>query len=234
MRCSSRPTATRHLLLGAALLTFLITGCGDSPVSSLSSGVDAEAQLKRGGGRWALKDTLSSTVEASSTDLTGGTSGDSGDSLVPGSGEVYQVLTREQRQRQNLVVRQLIGEEGGQIIITQAQMMVDFPAGAVSSPTWITVTVPKGNLLGYHFEPQGIQFARPVVVTQKLHGANATAEGLAALYFDGDLTEYVVPLELPPVVTWEEGSDLIVEFSIEHFSWYSIGRKRGGYIIATN
>jgi len=234
MRRSRRPSATRHLLLGAALLTFMITGCGDSPVSSLSSSVDAEALFKRGG---VNRNRTLTTIESTTTDSTSTTEptadqsvADSGDDdRTTDSEEVYQVVRRDNPLPEDIVVQKLIGPEGGQINIRKAGVRIDFPPGAVSTETLITVTIPKGDLFGYDFLPEGTRFAEPVVVSQDLAEIDGDEKDFMPVYFEGPLTEYVVPLELPPVV-FERGW---AHFSIEHFSWYSFA-KRGGYVIATN
>ena len=57
---------------------------------------------------------------------------------------------------------------GGVISMPAAGLTVTFSAGAVSAPTAITVTAFAGNKVAYGFEPHGIQFSAPVVVTQNM------------------------------------------------------------------
>jgi len=132
------------------------------------------------------------------------------------------VLRRTVPLAEDEVVSQVIGPWGGVIRLPNAGLTVSVPFGALSTATRITVTAPAGDLVGYHFEPHGLQFQLPVTVSQDLlstQGLELT--GLKAVYFDGDLQPTVKPLETLPL--WLLRALGI--FRIEHFS---------GYVIATN
>jgi hypothetical protein len=132
------------------------------------------------------------------------------------------VLERTVPLAQDEVVSQVIGRWGGVIRLPQAGLTVSVPFGALSSPTEITVTAPAGNLVGYHFEPHGLQFARAVTVSQDLLSTKGLRlTGMRAVYFDGDLKPTVTPLESLPLWLLR----ILGVFQIHHFS---------GYVIATN
>ena len=52
------------------------------------------------------------------------------------------------------------------------------PPFAVLSPTQITVTAVAGSQVAYEFEPHGIQFVAPVVLSQNLSATSANNAGL--------------------------------------------------------
>lgn len=78
------------------------------------------------------------------------------------------VVTRNTALSTDISVTQTIGSAGGVISMPAAGLTVTFSAGAVSAPTAITVTAFAGNKVAYGFEPHGIQFSAPVVVTQNM------------------------------------------------------------------
>jgi hypothetical protein len=134
------------------------------------------------------------------------------------------------------VVTKTIGSGGGTLSLPKSGLTVSIPAGALSTPTTITVTAPAGDLVGYYFAPHGLQFAKSVRLTQQLSGTDI---GLisrllnppVAVYFDGPVQPTVSALELLNlnisallgVSTWD----------IRHFSAYAAGRT-SGYVIATD
>ena len=71
-------------------------------------------------------------------------------------------------------VQQLVGAAGGTLGIPKAGVTVEVPAGALSSPTLITMTARAGSAVAYDFAPHGITFAKPLVFTQSLSGTNAS------------------------------------------------------------
>jgi hypothetical protein len=125
------------------------------------------------------------------------------------------------------VVTHTIGPLGGAIHLPEAGLVVVVPPFAVSAPTTITVVAPAGDLVGYHFLPEGLVFRAPLLAAQNLLLTDAPAALLqgshpVAAYVRGDEFRPVMQaLELLPLdVTGALGT-----FSIHHFS---------GYVIATN
>jgi hypothetical protein len=70
-------------------------------------------------------------------------------------------------------VSAVIGSGGGRMSIPSADFTIDFPAGALSSNTTITVQVVRSSYVTYDMLPHGIRFRVPVTVTQGLHNTAA-------------------------------------------------------------
>lgn len=120
-----------------------------------------------------------------------------------------------------------VGSGGGVSSNPSVGLTINFPSGAVSSPTVITVTALQGAEVAYRFEPHGLVFNRRVTLTQKLQGTSAGSQLLPVLqgaYFPTD----------KPII--ENGLVLVTEllggllnpltksfsFGIEHFSGYIV------------
>lgn len=137
-------------------------------------------------------------------------------------GEDVTVLERSSPLASDEVVTRTIGYFGGTIRLPEAGLTVTVPFGALRARTTITVTAPAGDLIGYHFEPHGLEFRRPVTAAQDLDLAQLVSlDRLTAVYFEGELEPTVTALEVLPL--WLLRS--LGVFQIDHFS---------GYVIATN
>lgn len=133
-----------------------------------------------------------------------------------------QVVERSSPLERDEVVTETIGYAGGTIRLPRAGLTVHVPWGALRQRTEITVTAPAGNLVGYHFEPHGLEFARPVTLTQDLDLTDVLSlDGLSVAYFQGELEPTVTALESLPLLLLRT----LGIFHIDHFS---------GYVIATN
>ena len=77
----------------------------------------------------------------------------------------------------NEVVQKRIGIFGGMLVLPNSGLTVVVPALAVTSPVTITVTALAGSNVAYEFEPHGLQFLAPVVMTQDLSGTEARSGG---------------------------------------------------------
>jgi hypothetical protein len=192
------------LFLCAALV---IVGCADLPTAPEPEAVAPEYGLL--GGLLGVVGGVVKTLDAIVTAV-----------LSP-------VLTRDVPLDRDEVVSATIGRWGGEIHLPRAGLTVVVPRGALDRATLITVRAPAGDLLGYEFQPHGLQFDRPVTLTQEISSGSA-AGGLEVVYFDGDLQPEVPVLEVVPVAT----SRTQAVFRIEHFSGYAF--RRSGYVIATN
>jgi len=164
------------------------------------------------------------------------------DALAPSNGLVSDLLGGRRNQpdsavvirrrvplAEDEVVSQWVGRLGGIIRLPQAGLTVVVPIGAVERPTRITVTAPAGDLVGYDFQPHGLQFQRPLTITQDL----LSTEGLGlldlqAVYFEGELAPSVKALERLPV--WLLNT--LGLYRVEHFSGYAMARR--GYVVATD
>jgi hypothetical protein len=142
-------------------------------------------------------------------------------------GVLSPVLTRTEPLSRDEVVSEYIGPWGGTIRLPRAGLTVTVPRGALNGTTRITVRAPAGDLLGYEFAPHGLQFERPVVLTQEVSRRSASG-GLEVVYFDGTLQPTVQVLEVLPVVTVGD----VAVFRIEHFSGYAMRQR--GYVVATD
>jgi hypothetical protein len=198
----------RALLLGA--FTF-VAACSDLPTAPEVPELQPVAQ------NGLLGDLLGVVV---------GTVGGTVDTLVDVVvGILSPVLTRENPLTRDEVVTQTVGRWGGTIRLRRAGLTVTIPPGALRTNTRITVKAPAGDLLGYEFAPHGLQFDRPVILTQEV---DVPEGGLEVVYFDGDLQPTVGVLEVLPVATFRDRA----VFSIEHFSGYAFRRR--GYVVATD
>lgn len=135
-------------------------------------------------------------------------------------------------------VSAVIGPAGGEIKINEAGGKIDFPAGALTSPTLITMTAYKGYDVAYDFQPHGITFNVPVKIQQSIAGTWAQQypqllNGIHGSYFSGSLSDswvdpghyfaHIAENELGYVDT----NASQVKFYIGHFSGYmmSCGRE---------
>ena len=161
------------------------------------------------------------TTQPASPSLLGNLLGD----LIPVIG-----LQRTTPLASPITVSQTIGASGGTLSIPAAGVTVVVPQGALSSPTVITMTARAGSLVAYDFAPHGITFAKPLTLTQSLHGTNAnllTAELLSLSYYsDPSLLSSVGGL----VSELINGTTNLLSWSfsapIKHFSGYMISCGR--------
>jgi hypothetical protein len=113
-------------------------------------------------------------------------------------------------------------------------LTVNIPPGALSRSVRITVTARKGNVYDYHFEPEGLQFAQPVVLTQDVSN-NSLLGGLTNLLLGGKKSPrgayYSAPqLGYDPRTGTATVNEFLptvsgagyVSFQIRHFSGYTI------------
>ncbi len=143
-----------------------------------------------------------------------------------GSGDTSQVQVVERLSplSQSEIVTTTITPAGGTILLPEAGLTVTVPPGAVTRDTTIVVEAPAGNLVGYHFYPQGLVFNAPLIAVQDLAGTNAAVSGpiassLVAAYFQGTLAPQVTALQILPLNL----SGTLGTFEIHHFSGYVIG-----------
>ena len=92
----------------------------------------------------------------------------------------------------SLTVSGVIGAGGGSLSIPRADFRIDFPAGALSRNTTITVNVVRSSYVTYDMLPHGTRFGTPVTVTQGLHNTAAYDDSrswstLTGTYVLGDI-----------------------------------------------
>jgi len=137
---------------------------------------------------------------------------------------------------QSYTATSTIGTAGGSIAIPRAGVTITFPAGAVAAPTSITVTALAGSNVAYEFEPHGLVFQNPPVITQELGLTQLANNLLLAPSLEG--AYYASPAQLAggSAVVQEEipaSVDLLrlrLTFPIRHFSGYAVTQKKGGFI----
>jgi hypothetical protein len=123
-----------------------------------------------------------------------------------------------------------VGPSGTSVRHVETGLTITVPAGAVSAPTHITVIALEGVSLAYRFEPHGLQFARPIQLTQSLRGlklnGGSSVPALFAGYFSEDalatdaLTGEARVHEILPIQIDVRGHSAI--FSVRHFSGYTV------------
>jgi hypothetical protein len=152
-------TAIRRLATLA--LTLAVAGCSSD---HLTAPATAPATVPA---------TLSAQSAAPTKDLLGGLLGTVG-GLTDALGLTsVRGIQRTTPLAEPITVVKTIGREGGYLSIPQAGVTVVVPAGALSSPTEITMTARAGSMIAYDFAPHGVTFARPLVFNQNLRGTNA-------------------------------------------------------------
>ena len=119
---------------------------------------------------------------------------------------------------------QSIGPEGGSITASDGKLTLTIPAGALAKTTVISVepvenTVGIGVGTGYHFMPEGTQFAKPATFTY--HYTDEDMNG-------ADMDHFAVAVQQPDrswVVTHQATVDKTqrtITTQIRHFSWWSL------------
>lgn len=132
---------------------------------------------------------------------------------------------------------------GGTISANRAAgLSVTVPPGALSKTVRITVTVKAGKVYNYQFQPEGLQFAQPVTVTQDVSdnsllgsllggllggGSSTSIRGAyyssSSLQYDPNTGQATVN-ELEPTVNIPG----YVSFQIKHFSGYVLASCESG------
>ena len=143
---------------------------------------------------------------------------------------VVSVLERPVALQQDVVWSFYAGPGGATSGNRTVGLSIVVPPGALDRQVKITVTARKGKVIDYHFEPEGLQFAKPVVLTQEI-----PSQGLLGGLLSGNRTlrgaYYAAPTlsydpktgtatvnELQPSVTVPG----YISFQIRHFSGYVV------------
>ena len=139
------------------------------------------------------------------------------------TGNTVDVLTRKTPLTSDEVASARVSLLGAVLTLPHSGLTVVVPPLAAPIGTRITVTAPAGNLVGYHFEPSGMRFALPLLLTQDLGKTNSSSllRPLVGAYFQGELDAKVTALELLQVKLL----NAVAVLSVTHFS---------GYVIATD
>lgn len=145
---------------------------------------------------------------------------------------VVSLVTRPSTLQNDIVWSFYAGPGGTVSANSTAGLSVTVPPGALSQTVRITVTVKAGNVYNYQFQPEGLQFAAPVTVTQNisnnsllsslLGGLTGTSTNIRGAYYSASTLQYdpstgqATVNELEPTVAIPG----YVSFQIKHFSGY--------------
>jgi hypothetical protein len=88
-----------------------------------------------------------------------------------------KVVTRNTALANPISASTTVGLLGGQIYLPAAGLRVVIPALAVKAGTKITVTAVPGSQVAYEFQPHGLRFLLPLLVTQDLSKTSAANSG---------------------------------------------------------
>jgi hypothetical protein len=141
----------------------------------------------------------------------------------------FTVLRRTKPLSRRVTVTQTVGASGGTIKLRGAGVTLEISAGALSANTAITITAPSGNVVAFEFSPHGLRFGAAASIRLDIKGTTAEgakdSDAYAGVYFVGDMSAAVQPLEL--LRTHLDGRQIV--FDIEHFSGYAVagGRSKG-------
>jgi hypothetical protein len=130
-------------------------------------------------------------------------------------------------------VSAVIGPEGGTLSLPGSDFTMNIPAGALASPTTITVVSKAGSHVAYEMLPHGLRFLQPVTAVQGLqntasYGTDAGNAVRAAYLPEGsdaidDVDDSASPSELQASATYFYGAKPVAEtqvWIINHFSRY--------------
>jgi hypothetical protein len=150
------------------------------------------------------------------------------------------VVTRTVPLLRDETVTQVIGPNGGTIVLPGSKTTITFAPGAVDKPTAISATAYAGLFMAYGFAPHGITFKAPVTfkadltfTTAFLHPEWASTmagdyapNGLSDIDASGNAT---VTEQNPAQAEVSGGKVLSATFNIPHFSGYILasGRSSG-------
>ena len=127
-----------------------------------------------------------------------------------------------------------IGRYGGTLAIPGSDFTITFPYGALSAPTAIIITSDASGFVSYDMQPHGLQFAKPVVVTQRLRNTKVYGTRLQTKLFgayfsqENPLLDLVgnllkaVEIVTSVTILRPDGSPEVQTWLINHFSRYML------------
>ena len=209
--------------LAIVLTTTLALGCAESPTApsapSAAAASPLSATTQSNGLLGDLLKTLTETVEGA---------------LYPDGIAVAPVKWAATHTNQERSVSGTIGYWGGSLSIPGSDFTIRFPVGALSTATKITIVSDASGYVSYDMQPHGLQFARPVIVFQRLQNTEANsiptdAKLFGAYFKDEDLLSGVVAglLSAVEIVTSitvinTDGKAELQTWFLNHFSRYML------------
>lgn len=127
-----------------------------------------------------------------------------------------------------------IGYWGGSLAIPGSDFSITFPIGALSEATTITIISDASGYVSYDMQPHGLQFAKPVIVMQRLRNTEAndipaTAKLFGAYFPDEDPLSNLVGSLLDAVeivtsitISQPDGRAELQTWLLNHFSRYML------------
>ena len=150
--------------------------------------------------------------------------------FMPPSTRARAVRWGPSHSRTEQTVSALVGPEGGTLALNGSDFTMYIPAGALSSPTMITVTSLSGSHVAYDMQPHGLQFLKPVTAVQDLGNTafyhTSAGNAVRSAYLPPqndqiDAEETASPAELQAATTFFYGADPVAEthvWTLSHFS----------------
>jgi hypothetical protein len=118
-----------------------------------------------------------------------------------------------------------IGTAGGTIAVGPHTLVI--PAGALSRTVTITATIRSESVNRVHFEPSGLQFAKPATLTMSYANCALSVLPRRIVYVERDLDIISTLVSLDNVLTRR------VSARIEHFSDYAVEEYSfGDHVVA--
>lgn len=144
-------------LVAAVAVTVTLAACGATDSTAPSTPAASASRQ------------LSATNDTANKNLLG---------LLLGTTKEINPLLRTNNITSPITVSKRIGILGGAIAIPQAGLTVIVPPLAIPSTKTISVTALPGNKVAYEFEPHGLRFTLPLIMTQDLRNTEARKGGL--------------------------------------------------------
>ena len=131
-------------------------------------------------------------------------------------------------------VSAVVGPDGATLSLPGADFSMNIPAGALSTPTAITIVSRAGSYVVYDMLPHGLRFAVPVTAVQGLstvagYGTSAS-NNIRSAYLSQTNQQVAVdgsvsPVELEAATTYYYGAQPVAEthvWIVNHFSRYML------------
>jgi len=133
---------------------------------------------------------------------------------------------------QTRTVSAYIGRTGGVLAMPGSDFTITFPSGALSQTTLITIISDGNGYVSYDMKPHGLQFAKPVIVTQRLQNTSVYGTSLAlkaaGAYFPQEPTNLsgtikALEIETTTIFSSQNNGKADVEtWQLNHFSRYML------------